>query len=313
MTGAEEPQRIAGQAVVHSIAGLRAWRAAHRGASVALVPTMGALHEGHLRLCDAAAAAADLVVVSVFVNPTQFAPHEDLDRYPRTLEADCEATAKRGVALVFAPTAAEMYPPGFQTEVRVRELARGLCATSRPHFFDGVALVVLKLLNAAMADVAIFGEKDWQQLQVVRRLAADLDHPTRILAAPLVRDPDGLAMSSRNRYLARATRQAALSLPEALRAAARAAQTGTRDVAQLERAAAETIAAAGGTVDYVTIVDEATLLPQERVTATSRILAAATFDGTRLIDNLGLGVEGAEGEPAAVTDEAFCSGASPRC
>ena len=274
------------------VAALRAAIAAARSESpdarVALVPTMGALHEGHLTLCDRAREHAEHVVVSIFVNPTQFAPHEDLDRYPRTLDADLRALTGRGVRWVFAPSASEVYPPGFQTEVRVTEVSQGLCADSRPHFFGGVALVVLKLLNAAMADVAVFGEKDWQQLQVIRRMARDLNHPTTIVGAPLIRDPDGLAMSSRNAYLDAPTRQAALALPRALADAAAAVTNGTTDAVALRHAAIAAIEAAGGVVDYVTIADEESLQTQDRVASGSRIFAAASFGGTRLIDNLAL-------------------------
>ncbi|MCB9737653.1 MAG: pantoate--beta-alanine ligase [Deltaproteobacteria bacterium] len=267
---------------------IAAARAARPGLRVALVPTMGALHAGHLSLVDRAREAADVVVVSIFVNPTQFAAHEDLDTYPRTMEADLDALASRAVEWVFAPSAAEMYPTGFQTEVRVPRVATGLCATSRPHFFGGVALVVLKLLNAAMADVAVFGEKDWQQLQVIRRMVLDLNHPTQIVGAPLIRDPDGLAMSSRNAYLDATTRAAALALPRALQNAAQAVAAGARDVATLEADATRAIAAAGGRVDYVTICDEASLERSQAITTGARIFAAATFGSTRLIDNVGL-------------------------
>ena len=283
---------IAGQLVANDAAALRHWVQRRRHESpdvrIALVPTMGALHAGHLALCDLARKHADLVVMSIFVNPTQFAPHEDLGSYPRTLPSDCAATHGRGVDLVFAPDAATMYPDGFSTAVTVGGVSEDFCALSRPHFFGGVALVVLKLLNLVGADVAVFGEKDWQQLQVIRRMARDLDHPTAIVGAPLVRDVDGLALSSRNAYLDPATRARALALPRALQAMADAVADGETDAATLVAGAKASIAAAGGRIDYVAIAEPTTLVRLERVHGPARVLAAVHFGSTRLIDNIAL-------------------------
>ena len=249
---------------------------------------MGALHEGHLRLIDHALAHADAVIVSLFVNPTQFAPGEDFERYPRTLAADQEACAGRGVQWIFAPSAREMYPEGDQTEVAVPELAAGLCGVSRPHFFGGVARVVLKLLNIARADIAVFGEKDYQQLQVIRRMTRDLHHPTRILAAETVRESDGLAMSSRNRNLSADERRRAPELQRALAKLAARLQ-GVSDAWAVDRAvqiARARIEAAGGRVDYLSVVDADDLAVATDCQRARRVAAAAWFGETRLIDNL---------------------------
>jgi len=278
--------------VLHTVASVRAWTASRReaGERIGLVPTMGALHEGHLSLVDTARGHADAVLVTVFVNPKQFAPGEDLDSYPRTLGADVAMCAERGAAAVFAPNAREMYPGGFQTAVEVSELGLGrLCAVSRPHFFGGVATVVLKLLNIAMADVAVFGDKDYQQLQVIKRMCRDLDHPTAIVGSPLVREESGLAMSSRNRYLSDEERAAAAGISAALFAMADAVAAGQRDVRLLTARAHEAVTAAGGAVDYVSIVDAADLEPIASVQTAARGLMAATFGGARLIDNGALG------------------------
>ncbi len=283
---------IAGQLVAHDAVALRSWvrgqRARNPDVRIALVPTMGALHAGHLTLCDRAREHADLVVVSIFVNPTQFAPHEDFGSYPRTLPADCAATRGRGVDLVFAPGPTSMYPPGFSTSVDVAGVSQDFCALTRPHFFGGVALVVLKLLNLVGADVAIFGEKDWQQLQVIRRMVRDLDHPTEIVGAPLIRDTDGLALSSRNAYLDPATRSRALALPRALEAMADAVAAGATDCASLIATAEATLEAAGGVVDYVAIAEPSTLVRLQRIDGPARALAAVRFGTTRLIDTIAL-------------------------
>lgn len=277
--------------IVHTIAELRERLDELRcnGARVALVPTMGALHEAHLSLVDTAQRHADAVVVSIFVNPKQFAPGEDLDSYPRTLAADSELCATRGVDIVFAPAAAEMYGRGFQTEVEVTELGRSkLCAVTRPHFFGGVATVVLKLLNIAMADVAVFGEKDFQQLLVIRRMCADLNHPTAIIGSPVVREAGGLAMSSRNRYLSEDQKRRAQNIFGALVDMQKALKSGVSDVHQLVSDARVRIEAAGGLVDYVAVVDSDSLVPLASVQSPARALVAATFGGARLIDNAAL-------------------------
>ena len=251
--------------IVASIAELRgriaAWRAA--GQRIGLVPTMGALHPGHLSLVDAVRSRADKAVVSIFVNPTQFAPHEDFDRYPRNLESDAKKLDGRA-DLIFAPTVKEMYPEGFATRIEVGGPSEGLETEFRPHFFGGVATVVAKLLIAAMPDVAVFGEKDWQQLQVIRRLVTDLALPIEILGAPILREADGLAMSSRNAYLKPRERAIAGKMNVILR--------GAKDVEQATRALLE---AGFDSVDYVAIRD-------------GRILAAARIGGTRLIDNMAI-------------------------
>ena len=221
--------------LVRSVTELRALSDAARAAGrrVALVPTMGALHDGHLALVAVARRRADLVIVSIFVNPTQFGPREDLASYPRTLDADLARCREAGVDAVFAPPVAELYPDGAQTFVEVVELAKPLCGASRPAFFRGVATVVAKLLAAARPHVAVFGEKDFQQLQVVRRLARDLLLDVEIVGAPIVREADGLAMSSRNVYLDAAMRAEALVLVRALDAAAAAVRAGERAAAVL--------------------------------------------------------------------------------
>ncbi len=292
---AQAPPAVAqleGQAIVHDPGALRAlvgsWRRERPGLRIALVPTMGALHRGHLTLCARAKEVADVVLVSVFVNPAQFAPHEDLASYPRTLAADCRALAAEGVDLVYAPNAVDMYPADFQTTVAVTALARGYCSLSRPHFFGGVAIVVLKLLNQVMPDVAIFGEKDWQQLQIVRRMVRDLDHPTEILGAPLVRDDDGLALSSRNAYLDSTTRANALALPRALARLQAQVAAGATDCEALVAEASAAIQTSGGQIDYLAIADPSTLQPLSRVDRPARALAAVFFGTTRLLDNVPL-------------------------
>ena len=277
--------------LVHSIDQARAWirTRANRGGKIALVPTMGALHEGHLSLVDTAKRQADHVVVTIFVNPRQFAAGEDIDSYPRTLEADYRMCQERGVGLVVAPAADEIYPDGYQTSVTVEQLGLGkLCAVSRPHFFGGVATAVLKLLNIAMADVAVFGEKDYQQLQVIKRMCRDLHHPTRIIGSPLVREKSGLAMSSRNRYLSDDELDAAASISKALFAMQAAVQSGRSEVAPMLAEAAAAIAASGGRVDYLSAVDAETLEPIASVQKPARALVAAWFGPARLIDNLAL-------------------------
>ena len=256
-----------------------------QGKKVALVPTMGALHEGHLSLCEVGRQHAQAVVLTIFVNPLQFGPNEDLARYPRQLEVDCELCRARGVDLVFAPGVEEMYPAGFDTHVEPGAVASRWCGASRPGHFRGVATIVLKLLNMAMADVAVFGEKDYQQLQVLRQMAADLNHPTAVLGAPILREPDGLAMSSRNVYLSGDERLRALAISRALTQAQARVQAGARDAQALGLEIAADIAAAGGRVDYAAVVDAATLEPLAQLDRPARALVAAFFGRTRLLDN----------------------------
>ena len=253
---------------------------------VGLVPTMGALHEGHLALVQAARAECERVVTSIFVNPTQFGPNEDLAAYPRREAADLAMLRSAGVDLVFMPATAEIYPPGFATTVRVAGLTDCLCGAHRPGHFDGVATVVTKLLLQSLPDAAYFGEKDYQQLLVVRRLARDLDIPVRIAGVPTVREADGLALSSRNAYLSPAERRIAPNLARVLRriAAALAAQPGTvaSEIAQ-GRADLES---AGLAVEYLEIREADTLAPvTATVTGPARVFAAVHLGRTRLIDN----------------------------
>ena len=249
-----------------------------------MVPTMGALHDGHVSLVTEARRHADAVVVSIFVNPTQFAPHEDFDAYPRTLDADLARLG--GTAdIVFAPTAREMYPQGFATTITVAGPSAGLETDFRPHFFAGVATVVAKLLLAALPDVAVFGEKDYQQLQVVKRLAADLALPTQIIGAPTLRERDGLAMSSRNAYLSPDERKVAAKLNVILKDAIAQARGG--ELRAAETAASNALVAAGfNSVDYVAIRDAGSLAPVATLERPARILAAARIGKTRLIDNM---------------------------
>lgn len=275
--------------IVGAIAELRgriaAWRSA--GARIGLVPTMGALHAGHLSLAQAIRARADRVVATVFVNPAQFAPHEDFERYPRTLEADAARLAGKA-DLVFAPAAAEIYPPGYATKIEVGGPSAGLETDFRPHFFAGVATVVAKLLIAAMPDVAIFGEKDYQQLLVIRRLVADLRLPVEILGAPIVREADGLAMSSRNAYLDPEERRIAGQMNVVLKDCVSRLGSG-ETIAAVERLGRGRLLEAGfASVDYFAVRDAETLARIESVARPARILAAAKIGGTRLIDNMAI-------------------------
>ena len=274
---------------VLSVADLRAriasWRSG--GHRVGFVPTMGALHEGHLALVRQALSAADRVVVSVFVNPAQFAEGEDFDSYPRTLEEDAAKLARTGAQLIYAPAARQIYPEGFATEVRIGGPAEGLESAVRPHFFHGVALVVAKLLNQVRPDIAVFGEKDYQQLLVIRRLALDLDLNVEILAGETVREADGLALSSRNAYLRPEERRRAAQLNVILADFAHALSQGAPAAAAQAEALAEAKAAFDA-VDYVTVRHAETLaaLGPGPVEAPARVLAAVKVGSTRLIDNM---------------------------
>jgi pantoate--beta-alanine ligase len=278
----------AGTRVVPTIAALRALIAERRagGASVALVPTMGALHEGHLALVRRAREIADVVVVSIFINPLQFGPGEDLDRYPRDLDADVAALAALGVDAVFAPDADEMYPSGAEggTTVHAGPIGARYEGASRPGHFNGMLTVVAKLFGIALPDVALFGQKDAQQVFLVSRMVADLDLPVRIETVPTVREPDGLARSSRNRYLDAEQRRSALLLVESLRAADAAASQGPSELL------AEGVAAFGDhdgvSLDYFVVVDPDTFLPvAEDFRGRALVLVAARVGTTRLIDN----------------------------
>ena len=265
------------------------------GARIALVPTMGYLHEGHVSLLREARRRADeggrrgLAVASIFVNPTQFGPAEDLSRYPRDLDGDLARCAAAGIDRVLAPTDPRaMFPPDHQTWVTVERASQGLCGASRPGHFRGVATVVAKLLNLTRPHVALFGEKDFQQLAVIRAMVRDLAFGVEIAGMPIVRDADGLALSSRNAYLSPADRPRALSLSRALLEARDAAARGERDAEALRRRARERIAAAGARVDYVEIVDARTLAPVARAEPGAVMLVAAFVGTTRLIDNVTL-------------------------
>jgi pantoate--beta-alanine ligase len=274
--------------VARDVAGLRAavadWR--RQGHTVGLVPTMGALHEGHLSLVRAAKERCGRVVASLFVNPRQFAPHEDFERYPRDEAGDARLLAAAGCDLLFAPERAAMYPPGFSTNVIVADVSTPLEGEFRPHFFGGVATVVTKLLLQCLPDVAFFGEKDYQQLLVIKRMAADLDMPVEIKGCPTVREHDGLAMSSRNAYLSADQRRIAGRLNLVLHEAIKAVRAG-EPIAEAEAEAARHLAAAGfSDVDYVAIRDAETLAPIATLARPARILAAAWLGKTRLIDNM---------------------------
>ena len=261
-----------------------AWRA--EGLTVTLVPTMGALHEGHMALVQAARALGGRTVVSLFVNPAQFAPDEDFDLYPRNPADDLAKLAEAGVEAAFMPKVDAVYPPGFATTVHVEGVTAGLESAARPHFFDGVATVVTKLLLQCLPDVALFGEKDYQQLVTVRRLVADLDIPCRIEAVPTVRAEDGLALSSRNVYLSAEERQVAPRLFEVLSWMAAALAQGATSADAVSNGTAALSAAGFTRIDYLAVCDAETLAPVEGISAPARVLAAAWLGETRLIDNV---------------------------
>lgn len=278
--------------VVSTVEEVRSAVAAARAAGqwVGLVPTMGALHAGHAELIRAAKRAADFVVVSVFVNPTQFGPKEDFAKYPRTLDADRQLAADAGADLVFAPAPAEMYPDGFVTFVEVTKLDEVLCGPQRPGHFRGVATVVLKLFNVVQPDVAVFGAKDAQQAVIIRRMVRDLDVPVAVQVEPTVREADGLAMSSRNRYLSAEERALAPKIYEALQATQARAAAGEIDVARLESGLHAALAAIpGARVDYANILDAESLAPLARLDRPALAAVAVFLGTTRLIDNVILG------------------------
>lgn len=272
---------------VRDLDGLRAAVAAFRadGATIALVPTMGALHAGHMALVEAARRPGTKVIASIFVNPKQFGPNEDLGRYPRREAADARLLAEGGCDLLWLPPVEAMYPAGFATNVGVTGVSDGFDGAARPGHFDGVATVVTKLFNQTDADVAYFGEKDFQQLAVIRRIVADLDMAIEIVGVPTQRDDDGLALSSRNIYLDDEQRAKAVALPRALGVAARAVGRGDDIEATLAEARA-TLIAAGFTVDYIALADAETLAESPGADRPRRLLAAARMGATRLIDNI---------------------------
>jgi pantoate--beta-alanine ligase len=272
--------------LVATVAELRRVLAPMRKDGVALVPTMGALHDGHLALVAAALERTPHVAVSIFVNPTQFAPNEDFSSYPRGLEADSEKLALARTAVIFAPSAREMYPDGFATTVLVKGPAAGLETDFRPHFFDGVATIVAKLLIAAAPDYAVFGEKDYQQLLVAKRLVRDLALPVEIIAVPIAREADGLAMSSRNAYLSPGERKVAGQLNLVLKDVVARLNDGA-DVTEAQTAGSVALKQAGfDSVDYVALRDAETLAPISSLEKPVRLLAAARIGKTRLIDNM---------------------------
>jgi pantoate--beta-alanine ligase len=255
-------------------------------ARIALVPTMGALHEGHLALIAEARAHADHVVASIFVNPTQFGPNEDLDSYPRREASDVKLLTDHGCDLLWAPPVEQVYPPGFATVISVSGVSEGLCGGARPGHFDGVSTIVAKLFNQVRPDVALFGEKDYQQLAVIRRMASDLDFDIDIIGVPTQRDADGLAMSSRNAYLTDDERKTAHALPRALGQAASRIEKGGDVVTALAKVKAALTAAGFDSIDYVELRDAVTLQPVTNAKQPARLLAAAKLGQTRLIDNI---------------------------
>jgi pantoate--beta-alanine ligase len=276
--------------VIDTPAAMTAWAEAARGRGqrVALVPTLGFLHAGHTSLIEEASRRAERVAVSIFVNPTQFGPNEDLARYPRDLAGDLAKSAAAGAEVAFVPAAAAIYPPGYQTYVQVRELEQGLCGEKRQGHFVGVATVVLKLFNICRPHLAVFGEKDFQQVALIRRMVADLDVPVEIVSMPTIREADGLAMSSRNSYLAPADRARAAALFRGLAAARSRREAGELDAALLLAAARDEILPRVDRLEYLELRDPQTLGPLLSAHGPAVMLVAAHVGGTRLIDNVRL-------------------------
>lgn len=258
----------------------------NEGLRIGLVPTMGALHDGHLSLVRRAREQADVAVASIFVNPTQFGPNEDFTRYPRDLEGDAARLRAAGCDLVFAPEVAEIYPAGFQIEVEVTKTSRGLCGDHRPGHFKGVASVVLKLFSIVRPDVAVFGEKDFQQLAVIRAMARDLSLDVRVEGAPIIRDPDGLAMSSRNAFLSAEDRRRARSISRGLRFAETAYRAGELEARALLALARREIEAEALEPEYLELRSSLDLSPVDRAVGPAVILTAVRVGTTRLIDNV---------------------------
>ncbi len=273
--------------LIASVGEMKAWAAARAGEGIALVPTMGALHDGHLALVRDAVRRFPQTVVSIFVNPAQFGPNEDFARYPRDLDRDRQLLAEAGCRAIFAPAAGEMYPDGFQTWVEVTELEKYLCGPHRPGHFRGVATVVLKLLNIVRPRVAVFGEKDYQQLLVIRRMVRDLDLDIDVVGHPTVRETDGLAMSSRNAYLSVEERARALGLIRALRTGDEAVAGGEKRPAAVREAMLTVLAKAGiDRVDYAVVADPDTLADVAEIGSRVLLAMAVHLGRTRLIDNL---------------------------
>lgn len=274
--------------VVRTIAELRQhtsrWRIA--GQTIGLIPTMGALHNGHLSLIKLAQGKCDRVITTIFVNPRQFLPNEDFDEYPRNEESDIRKLIGMGVDLLFAPKALEMYQPDASTTVVISKLTECLCATSRPGFFDGVGTVVTKLLIQALPDLAIFGEKDYQQLLIIKRLTRDLDIPAEIIGAPTIREADGLAVSSRNVFLSKASRETASKVFEILKKTATAIALGNDVLVACEEARSELMLAGFSEIDYFEARHSETLELIQSFENSGRLFAAVWLGSTRLIDNL---------------------------
>jgi pantoate--beta-alanine ligase len=269
-----------------------AGRLKREGKTIVFVPTMGYLHEGHASLLREGRRRGDVLVLSIFVNPIQFGQNEDLDRYPRDMERDCSMASECGVDIVFTPDAPGMYPSGFQTSINVSELSKPLCGASRPGHFDGVATVVAKLFNIVQPDTALFGNKDYQQLAVIRRMTADLSLPVRVVGMPIIREADGLAMSSRNAYLTPTERQSALCLSRAIAVVRERHAAGENNAEILLAAARELILAEpAAIIDYLELRDAATLEPVTTVSETTLLALAVKIGTTRLIDNTVLGDE----------------------
>ena len=274
--------------IIREPAAMTAWsnHQAAQGRRVVLVPTMGCFHEGHVRLMETAAAHGDDVVVSLFVNPLQFGPNEDFERYPRVFEQDCAVAEAAGVSVLFAPERAACYPPDFQTTVRVSGLTEGLCGASRPGHFGGVTTVVAKLFNMVKPGAAVFGQKDFQQLAVIRAMVRDLNWDIEIIAHPIVREDDGLAMSSRNRYLSAGERRSARCLSRAIATARELVAGGLTDAGEIKRRLQASLTADSMvSVDYIEIVNDRTLRPQTSIGPDSVLALAVVIGTTRLIDN----------------------------
>lgn len=264
----------------------RALELKRAGRTIGFVPTMGFLHEGHLSLMRLARKRCDVLVVSIFVNPTQFGPNEDLEAYPRDFERDEMLCEKEGVDLIFYPESASMYAADASVWVDEKELSMGLCGAARPGHFRGVCTVVAKLFNLVQPDLAVFGEKDAQQVRIIERMVRDLDFPIKILRGSIIREADGLALSSRNKYLSASQRRDALCLSQSLALAQQLVKTGEPVVKHLRAAMEEVITASGGKVDYIAFVDDATLAPMEVVRGVVLIALAVRMGPVRLIDNI---------------------------
>lgn len=274
--------------VIHSVSDMQAHSENVRqaGNTIAFVPTMGYLHEGHLSLLRIAKEKGDIVVLSIFVNPTQFGPNEDLDSYPRSLETDLELAEKEGVNVVFVPTDEALYQKGYQTYVELEKLPAHLCGLSRPVFFKGIATVVTQLFNIVKPHFAIFGEKDFQQLAIIKQLVADLKFDVQILGGPIIRETDGLAMSSRNAYLKPEMRSAALTLSKALKEALSMVQQGVIDTDTIVARTKSIFSVYPNIdIDYISICDTTTLTPVTKITKGTVMALAVNLEGTRLIDN----------------------------